>query len=69
MGPQLFGRDEGDGVEVLSDPAWLRAFDAAYAAALALGAPELLTPEENAVLAHRWTIVLGPPDVPEQQRA
>ncbi|MFF3419260.1 hypothetical protein ACFYW9_31940 [Streptomyces sp. NPDC002698] len=64
VGPQLFGRDEEDGVEVLSDPAWLRAFGAAYAAALALGAPELLTPRENAVLARRWTTVFGSPDLP-----
>ncbi|MEU9137771.1 hypothetical protein AB0D33_17700 [Streptomyces sp. NPDC048404] len=49
----MSARDEEDEVEVLSDPAWLRAFDAAYAAPLALGAPELLTPEENPVFAHR----------------
>ncbi|MFE2538296.1 hypothetical protein [Streptomyces sp. NPDC059371] len=65
VGPQLFGRDEEDEVEVLSDPAWLRAFGAAYAAALALGAPELLTLQENTLLARRWTTVFGPPDVPE----
>ncbi|MFE2297044.1 hypothetical protein ACFXAW_02470 [Streptomyces sp. NPDC059445] len=64
VGPHLFGRDEEDDVEVLSDPAWLRAFGAAYAAALALGAPEFLTPQENAVLARRWTTVFGSPDLP-----
>ncbi|MFB7241390.1 hypothetical protein ACFCYX_02840 [Streptomyces populi] len=64
VGPHLFGPDEEDGAEVLDDPAWLRAFRAAYAAALALGAPEWLTPRENAVLARRWTTVFGPPDLP-----
>ncbi|MFD5520354.1 hypothetical protein [Streptomyces sp. NPDC127066] len=64
VGPQLFGPDDDEEeVEVLSDPAWLRAFGAAYAAALALGAPELLTPRENAVLARRWTTVFGSPDL------
>ncbi|WP_328664550.1 hypothetical protein [Streptomyces sp. NBC_00328] len=67
VGPQLFGPDEEyHEVEVLSDPAWLRAFRAAYAAALALGAPELLSPGENAVLARRWTTVFGSPDLPQR---
>jgi hypothetical protein len=66
MGPRLFGWDEEDEVEVLSDPAWLRASHAASAAALALGAPELLAPEENAVLTRRWTTVFGPPGLPER---
>ncbi|MER5585065.1 hypothetical protein [Streptomyces asoensis] len=69
VGPHLFGPDEDDGVEVLEDPAWLSAFGAAYAAALALGAPDLLASEENAVLARRWTTVFGTPDVPGQQPA
>ncbi|MER5599704.1 hypothetical protein [Streptomyces sp. NPDC002265] len=64
VGPQLFGPDDEEEVEVLTDPAWLRAFGAAYAAALALGAPELLTPQENAVLARRWTTVFGSPVLP-----
>uniref|UniRef100_A0AAU3HPA3 Uncharacterized protein n=1 Tax=Streptomyces sp. NBC_01393 TaxID=2903851 RepID=A0AAU3HPA3_9ACTN len=66
VGPQLFGPDEEVEVEVLSDPAWLRAFGAASAAALALGAPELLAPRENAVLARRWTTVFGSPDLPRR---
>jgi hypothetical protein len=53
--PQLFGWDESDEVEVLCDPAWVRAWRAADGAALALGAPDLLAPEQNAVLARRWT--------------
>ncbi|MFC4034449.1 hypothetical protein ACFO3J_23645 [Streptomyces polygonati] len=65
-GPRLFGRDEQDEVEVLSDPAWLRASHAAHAAALGLGAPELLTPQENAVLTRRWITVFGIPDLPER---
>ncbi|MGW1064639.1 hypothetical protein ACWD4F_09060 [Streptomyces aureus] len=66
VGPHLFGPDEDDEVEieVLDDPAWLRAWTAAYAAALALGAPGFLTPEENAQLARRWTTVFGTPDLP-----
>ncbi|MFF8534972.1 hypothetical protein ACF07B_24060 [Streptomyces sp. NPDC015532] len=66
VGPHLFGPDEEDGVEVLKDPAWLRASRAAYAAALALGAPDLLTPQENAALAGRWTTVFGSPDLPRR---
>lgn len=65
VGPELFGPDEDDDTEVLSDPAWLRASSAAYSAALALGAPDLLTPEENRVLARRWTTVFGTPFQPE----
>ncbi|MFE2582849.1 hypothetical protein [Streptomyces sp. NPDC059378] len=64
VGPQLFGPDDEEEVDVLTDPAWLRAFGAAYTAALALGAPELLTPQENAVLARRWTTVFGSPVLP-----
>ncbi|MFI0968168.1 hypothetical protein ACH4S8_43520 [Streptomyces sp. NPDC021080] len=64
VGPHLFGPDEDDEVEVLCDPAWLRAWSAAYAAALALGAPGFLAPEENARLARRWTTVFGSPDLP-----
>ncbi|MEU5770625.1 hypothetical protein ABZ782_32395 [Streptomyces asoensis] len=69
VGPHLFGPDEEDGVEVLKDPAWLSAFGAAYAAALAFGNPELLAPEENAVLTRRWTTVFGTPDLPPRQPA
>jgi hypothetical protein len=65
-GPHLFGWDEEDGVERLSDPAWLRASHAASAAAPALGAPELLAPAENAVLTRRWATVFGLPDLPER---
>ncbi len=63
-GPQLFGWDEDDEVEVLSDPEWLGASKAAYSAALALGAPELVSPKESAVLTRRWTTVFGRPDLP-----
>ncbi|MGW2781131.1 hypothetical protein ACWC3X_07725 [Streptomyces populi] len=65
VGPHLFGPDdEVEEVEVLSDPAWLRAYRAAYTAALALGAPGFLAPDENALLARRWTTVFGSPDLP-----
>lgn len=60
-GPRLFSWDEQDEVEVLSDPAWQAASHAASGAALALGAPELLAPEERAVLARRWTHLFGTP--------
>jgi hypothetical protein len=63
VGPELFGWDERDEVEVLRDPGWLRAHRAAYGAALALGAPELLPAEKNAVLARRWMSVFGSPDL------
>jgi hypothetical protein len=62
----LFGWDERDGVEVLSDPAWQQAGHAANGAALALGAPGVLTAEQNALLARRWTSVFGPPDLPDR---
>jgi len=65
-GPGLFGWDERDEVEVLRDPGWLRAHRAAYGAALALGAPELLPAEQNAVLTRRWTGVFGSPDLPRR---
>jgi hypothetical protein len=64
VGPELFGWDERDGVEVLRDPSWLQAHRAAYGAALALGAPELLPAEQNAVLTRRWMSVFGSPDLP-----
>ena len=57
--PRLFGWDEEDEVEVLTDPAWQQARRAACAAALALGAPDLLSAEENQRLARRWTAVFG----------
>jgi hypothetical protein len=61
-GPGLFGWEEDDGVEVLADPAWRRADAAAYCAALAFGAPEILTADQNADLARPWVSVLGPPE-------
>jgi hypothetical protein len=63
-GPELFGLDQRDGVVVLSDPVWQDAGHAAYGAALAFGAPDLLSPEQNAVLARRWTTVFGMPEAP-----
>ena len=65
-GSELFGWDEEDGAEVLRDPGWLRAHSAAHGAALALGAPEFLSAEQNAVLARRWTSVFGSPDLPRR---
>jgi hypothetical protein len=47
VGPRLFGWDEEDGVEVLRDPGWQRARSAAHGAALALGAPQLLSAEHT----------------------
>ena len=66
VGPELFGWDEEDEVEVLRDPGWLRAHSAAHGAALALGAPEFLSAAQNAVLARRWTSVFGSPDLPRR---
>jgi hypothetical protein len=57
--PDLFGWDVQDEVEVVTDPAWLQAGHAAGAAALAQGAPNLLSPEENRRLMRRWTAVVG----------
>jgi hypothetical protein len=58
------GWDLGEDAEVLADPAWQSAGRAAYGAALALGAPGLLPPGQDAVLAHRWTSVFGIPRRP-----
>ncbi len=60
VGRQLFGWDDQDGIEVLIDPAWLQASHAANAAALALGAPDILGDEESRWMARRWTTVVGP---------
>ncbi|MGA2825474.1 MAG: hypothetical protein ABSF03_05090 [Streptosporangiaceae bacterium] len=57
--PDLFGWDEQDEVEVVTDPAWLQADHAAGAAALAQGAPDLLSTEDNQRLMRRWTAVFG----------
>jgi hypothetical protein len=57
--PRLFAWDEEDGAEFLADPAWIQAARAANAAALAVGAPDILTPQENQRLALRWTSVVG----------
>lgn len=57
----LFEWDEDDGIEVLSDPAWIRAGQAANHAALAYGPRELLTDEQRAVLTRRWMTVFEPP--------
>jgi hypothetical protein len=59
--PHLFGWDEADGVEVLTDPAWQEASRAANAAALGLGARDLVSPQESERLARRWTSVFGMP--------
>jgi hypothetical protein len=49
VGPALFGWDDLDEVEEWRNPRWLQASRAAYGAALALGSPELLRAEQNAV--------------------
>ena len=59
--PTLFGWDEVDEVEVLTDPAWMQAHHAAVAAALALGAPDILDVEVNEQLASRWLSVMQRP--------
>jgi hypothetical protein len=60
-GEDVFAWDENDEVEVLADPAWLQARQAALAAAISLAAPQLLSSRDNELLARRWTTVLGPP--------
>lgn len=57
--PDLFGWDDEDGVEVLTDLAWQQAGAAAGAAALAVGAPGFVDGEENRTLALRWASVVG----------
>jgi hypothetical protein len=60
--PDLFGWDEQDEVEVVTDHAWLQAGHAAGAAALAQGVPDLLGAEENRRLMRRWTAAFGAPE-------
>lgn len=60
--PDLFGRDEQDEVEIVTDPAWQQAGHAAGAAALGQGAPGLLSAGENRRLMRRWTAVFGAPE-------
>lgn len=57
--PHLFGWDPDDEVEIIADAAWQQAGNAANAAALALGAPQVLDPPENQRLALRWTSIIG----------
>ncbi len=64
MGPHLFGWDEQAGLEVLVDPTWQQAAHAANAAALGLGAPELLGDQGSQGLARRWITVIGAPTPP-----
>lgn len=59
--PRLFGWDDDDELEVLTDPAWQQAAHAATAAALASGAAEILEPGEHDRLTYRWVTVVGPP--------
>jgi hypothetical protein len=61
VGDSLFAWDEEDEVEVLADPAWRQARHAALAAALSVGAPDVLDPRDNELLAKRWTTILGSP--------
>lgn len=61
VGDSLFAWDEDDEVEVLADPAWRQARHAALAAALAVGAPDVLDTRENEDLAKRWTAIFGSP--------
>lgn len=56
----LFEWSEDDGGDVLSDPAWIRAGQAANRAALAYGTPDLLTEEQHGTLTRRWMTVFGP---------
>lgn len=63
---ELFGWDDEDGVEVLTDRRWTSASHAAFSAALGLGAPDYLAPEQNAALARRWTAVFGQPPLPDE---
>ncbi|MCM6778400.1 hypothetical protein NDR87_33015 [Nocardia sp. CDC159] len=58
-GPHLFGWDQEDEAEVITDMAWRQADAAATAAALAYGAPHILDDQENRRLALRWTAVIG----------
>lgn len=58
----LFEWSEDDGGAVLSDPAWIRAGQAANRAALAYGSLNLLTDEQHGVLTRRWMTVFGPPE-------
>jgi hypothetical protein len=60
-GTDLFGWDDEDGVEVLTDSAWQQAGAAAGAAALALGAFDLLGGQEEPALTARWANVMGLP--------
>ena len=64
VSPSLFSWSEEDGGEVLTDPAWQKAGRAASAAALGLGAPELLFAEQATALTHRWSSVFDLPDRP-----
>jgi len=62
VGPQLFGWvDDAVDEPVLADRTWRRARRAALAAALALGAPDLLGEGEFEVLTYRWRTVVGLP--------
>jgi hypothetical protein len=58
-GPHLFCWDVEDEVEVINDTAWQQAGHAALAAAIARGAPQILSNQENHRLALRWTTVIG----------
>lgn len=60
----LFSPVREDGRGTLTDPAWQSAGRAAEAAALGLGAPELLPAGQAAALARRWTSVFGTPTPP-----
>ena len=60
-GPHLFGWDDEDGVEVLTDGSWQQAAAAAGAAALAAGAPGILAAADDRELALRWTHRVGRP--------
>ncbi|HEU5159765.1 MAG TPA: hypothetical protein VFU43_22410 [Streptosporangiaceae bacterium] len=57
----LFVWDEEDEVEVLADPAWRHGRQAALAAALSVGAPDVLDASENEELAKRWRTIVGLP--------
>ncbi len=59
-GDDVFAWDDENGVQVLADAAWQQAGQAAAAAAMALGAPEIFD-GSDAEAARRWIAVMGDP--------
>lgn len=63
--PELFGWNEKYDAEEIIDASWLEANDAAVAAALAVGIPEMIDQAEYEQLTRRWIDVLGYPRAAE----